>query len=220
MRVVDLHLTPDGGAFPGLDSALQSLEGIQRNELHNFEWHADGTYTILYRLTGEAVDTLQTMLESHDQVIRYDITTGPSSGLYTFVNVSEREGLSSLLAIVDDNALLLETPFQFTGGGLRVRVAGEEGALQNAFARATDQIDIDIEATGEYDPDRPVGIDQMTDRQYEALVAAHDLGYYETPRDVSFEEVAAELDCAPSTANELLRRAEAMLVSSVLSTQS
>jgi predicted DNA binding protein len=57
---------------------------------------------------------------------------------------------------------------------------------------------------------------RLTERQQEALVRAYELGYYETPRSVSFEEVAAELDCASSTANELLRRAEATVVEAVL----
>lgn len=217
MRAVDLHLRPDDGAFPGLDTALRDLDGVERDALLNFEWLSDGTYTLLYRLSAPDADVLRDLLDTHDQVRQYDIAGDSEGWLYAFVHVTEREGLSRLLDIVEDNALLFETPFEFTDEGVRVTVAGEEAALQSAFARATDEIEIDVEATSEYAPDEPAGIEELTDRQYEALVAAHELGYYETPRSVSFEEVAEELDCVPSTANELLRRAEAKLVSSVLS---
>lgn len=216
MRAVDLHIKPAGGAFPGLDTDLAASGDISRDSLLNFEWHSDGSYTMLYRLSGSR-GALETLLEDHDQVQRYDIASDDGH-LYAFVNVAEREGLSRLLSIVDSHGLLLETPFEFTENGATVTVAGAEPAIQTAFAAAVDEeIDLEVEAAGEYEPDAPAGVEQMTDRQYEALVAAYELGYYETPRTVSFEEVAAELDCAPSTANELLRRAEGALVSSVLS---
>ena len=170
---------------------------------------------MLYRLSGSR-EELTDLLSESDQVIQYDIVG--DDPLYLFATVTEREGLSRLLAIADDHALLLEMPFEFTDNGIRVTIAGNEAPLQSAFAAAiSEDIDLEVEAAGEYEPDAPVGFERMTDRQYEALVAAFKLGYYETPRTVSFEEVADELDCAPSTANELLRRAEGALVSSVLS---
>lgn len=216
MRAVELHLMPEGRAFPGLDTAIRDLDGIRRETLMNFEWHSDGTYTLVYRLSGTATDALEALLEEHRQVRSYDLITEEDARIYAFVHVTEREGLSRLLSIAETHALLLETPFRFTDQGIRVTVAGDGNGLQGAFTEGSDIIDIDVESTSVYSPDKPEFIERMTDRQYEALATAYDLGYYETPRTVSFEEVAEELDCAPSTANELLRRAETALVSAVL----
>jgi len=47
----------------------------------------------------------------------------------------------------------------------------------------------------------------LTDRQRAALDTALDLGYYDVPRAASVADVAVELDCATSTAGELLRKA-------------
>jgi predicted DNA binding protein len=52
----------------------------------------------------------------------------------------------------------------------------------------------------------------LTDRQRAALDAAVEVGYYEVPREGSVADVAAALDCAHSTAGELLRKAEAAVV--------
>lgn len=53
----------------------------------------------------------------------------------------------------------------------------------------------------------------LTDRQRDALVAAHRGGYYEWPRrDSTAEELAAAMDVAPQTFHEHLRRAEAKVV--------
>lgn len=52
----------------------------------------------------------------------------------------------------------------------------------------------------------------LTDRQYEALRIAYELGYFTIPRDASLEDVAAELDISPSSVSERLRRAQTQLI--------
>lgn len=216
MRAVELHLRPEDGVFPGVDEDIAAIDGVTRETIINFDWHSDGSFTILYRLSGADAGPLQAVLDDHEDVNSYELVTEGDTRIYAFVHVSEREMLSELLRITEDNALLLDPPFRYTAEGLRATVVGSEESLQSAFAEASDQIDVDVESTGGFVPDEPEYLDRMTDRQYEALVAAYELGYYETPRTVSFEEVATELGCAPSTANELLRRAEGELVDAIL----
>lgn len=216
MRAVELHLLPADGAFPGVDSRLAALEGVTREALTNLGWHSDGSYTLLYRLSGPETDSLREAIEGHEDVRRYELIAENDGTIYAFLHVSEREILSELLSITEEHALLLEPPFQFTDRGVRVTVAGEERALQNAFSEVSDRIAVDVEWMGGYSPSEMDTLKNLTDRQREALTIAHELGYYETPRAVSFEEVAAELDCASSTANELLRRAESKIIDAVL----
>ncbi|MXV61273.1 helix-turn-helix domain-containing protein [Natronorubrum sp. JWXQ-INN-674] len=65
----------------------------------------------------------------------------------------------------------------------------------------------DLRKLGSYDgSDDPV--DALTDRQQEVIRTAFDMGYYEVPREVSTEDVAAELALDPSTVSEHLQRAE------------
>jgi hypothetical protein len=58
----------------------------------------------------------------------------------------------------------------------------------------------------------------LTDRQYEALRIAYELGYFTIPRDASLEDVAAELDIAPSSVSERLRRAQTQLIEETVAT--
>lgn len=216
MRAVELHLIPEGGAFPGIDTALKAFEGVERKTLMNLEWQSDGTYSLVYRLAGTDIEALEELLDDHEQVRSFDILPQSGDRLYVFIHISERQLLSELLALTEEHGLLLETPFRFTSDGIRVTVAGDESSLQAAYTEGSKIIDIDVESTGTYSPDEPEYLERMTDRQYEALETAHKLGYYEPDTTISFEEVAEELDCAPSTANELLRRAEAALVAGVI----
>jgi predicted DNA binding protein len=56
----------------------------------------------------------------------------------------------------------------------------------------------------------------LTDRQYEALTLAFSRGYYESPRQISTEELAEELGITQPSVSDLLRRGERQLLSSAL----
>jgi hypothetical protein len=60
----------------------------------------------------------------------------------------------------------------------------------------------------------PLARAELPGEQRVALRAAFRRGYYETPREISLEELAAELDVPRSTLSYRLRRAEAELVGS------
>lgn len=56
----------------------------------------------------------------------------------------------------------------------------------------------------------------LTDRQLRLVTAAVDNGYYDTPRECSLTELAAELDIAKSTCSETLHRAEEKIIKQFL----
>jgi predicted DNA binding protein len=56
----------------------------------------------------------------------------------------------------------------------------------------------------------------LTDKQAAALAAAIDIGYFDTPRRASAEDLAAKLGVSPSTAVEHLRKAEKKVLESYL----
>ena len=62
----------------------------------------------------------------------------------------------------------------------------------------------------------PVDLRQLTDRQREVLETAHEMGYFEYPRDANAETVAAELGIQPSTFAEHLAAAQRKLLDELL----
>ncbi len=215
MRVAQLHLSPEDGAFPGVDRALASAPGVRREALINMEWLADGSHALLYRVTGGSTEELRALLADHEEVRSADVVAADDEHV-AFVHVSERRALAELLAIAEAHALVLDPPFPFTEDGVSVTVVGEEAALQAAYADVSEAVPVTVEWVGEYEAPRSGPLARLTERQRTALEAAHEMGFYETPREVSYEDIAAELDIAPTTANELLRRAEARVVDAVL----
>jgi predicted DNA binding protein len=58
--------------------------------------------------------------------------------------------------------------------------------------------------------------DGLTDDQREALRTAYELGYFDIPRGATLDAVAAELDLAPSSVSERLRRAQTRFIEETL----
>lgn len=100
-----------------------------------------------------------------------------------------------------------------TDGWLSLTLVGEDAAIQAAVERVPDPVEVEVRAvTSQGYGETTDPLDVLTDRQREAVLAAVDAGYYDTPRTGDVEAVAECLDCAPSTAAEHLRKAESRLL--------
>jgi predicted DNA binding protein len=96
-------------------------------------------------------------------------------------------------------------------------VVGTHEMLQWAVEHSPESVRINVEQVGQYEPDRTDMLSVLTDRQLEVFRTAVDLGYHEIPRRATHEDIADQLECAPSTVDEHLRKAESRVLSSLVS---
>jgi len=141
---------------------------------------------------------------------------GAESRVVVHVRRSAVPIFSCLADALRAGGLIVRTPVVFRDGEVHARIVGDPGPLQAAFERRGSDIEVRIDEIRS----RP-GVDErplaaLTDRQREALAVATGLGYYETPREATHGDVAAELGCSAQTAGDHLRKAEAKLVDSAL----
>lgn len=68
---------------------------------------------------------------------------------------------------------------------------------------------VTLDSVTTYDPGASGLRESLTERQRAVLDAAVDLGYYDTPRRATIEDLAADLGLASSTVSEHLRKLEA-----------
>jgi len=102
--------------------------------------------------------------------------------------------------------------------GATVSLTGHQETIAGAVAGFEDDgLSPDLRKLAAYEGrERPLSA--LTDRQREVIRTAWDMGYYEVPRAVATEDVAAELGLDPSTVAEHLQRAERNLLAPLLST--
>lgn len=90
--------------------------------------------------------------------------------------------------------------------------------LLSAFQRELDEADLAIEVQGIYNPTRPDAGPWygLTKPQRDALSRAVAAGYYDIPRRISTNELAAEFDISDQALTERLRRAIRTLTTNAL----
>jgi hypothetical protein len=154
------------------------------------------------------------LLDAVPQVEQRRVVAG-DGGTYA---VTRQSGLgfdSDLLAVVADADVAFLPPVSFHGdGSVGFDAVGEPERLSALHDAVADDAAVDVEAVKDFHHGGAPAA--LTDRQRAALDAAVAAGYYEVPRAGSVADVAAALDCSTSTAGELLRKAEARVVTDLV----
>ncbi|MCL7418780.1 MAG: helix-turn-helix domain-containing protein [Halalkalicoccus sp.] len=154
---------------------------------------------------------VRSLLEALESITEIDLVAG-DGGTFAFVHQTEYELGVPVLDLVAESRVVFLPPVTFEiGGQARVEAVGEAELLAELHAELREHVDATIERVADFRRWSAPAVD-VTPRQREALAAAVAVGYYEIPRTGSVGDVAAELDCARSTAGELLRMGEAALV--------
>jgi len=135
----------------------------------------------------------------------YQVITERSSGLFDSHEPGEIDGALMEATITGDGWIGRKVFADYDALNTlrdRCQVAGVPFELLNIYS----------------DPKDPDGRAQfgLTDRQYEAISVAFSLGYYDTPRTASTDDIAQELDISAPALSDLLRRAEHQLISQTL----
>jgi hypothetical protein len=150
------------------------------------------------------------LLDDVETVENADLVPG-DGGTYAFVDRDGYEFDADVLSLVSDAQVVFVPPLTFSESGeLQFEAVGEHARISGFYRDLTALVDVRIDRVHSFSRRQTTA--SVTERQHRALEAAVSAGYYDVPRTGSVEDVAAALDCATSTAGELLRRAEAAVV--------
>lgn len=172
----------------------------------------DGKESTISYVEGDP-EAVGSILDASSAIDEYEVT--PNEGgcfLYCRQELSEA-GLGLFDAFFQETIVVVP-PYELrSDGSIRVTVVGAPTEVQTVLEEFPDEVDVDVLRVGD-----TVGgpATELSPRQREAVAAAWDRGYYDVPRNGGIDAVADELDCAVSTASDLLRRAESRLVANAL----
>ncbi|MFC4438971.1 MULTISPECIES: helix-turn-helix domain-containing protein [Natrialbaceae] len=214
MKYLDLWLSQPDWMLHPMQRFIRETEAVRYEELQ--AWNVDARAPDLeYELFYVEADRgpYEAALERVDSVRWYDLTPVDDDAFYLYVcqetrdeDVRWREAFAALdLVVVPPIVYDATAAFSMT-------VVGTGENLQAMLDGLPDEIDVTVRTIGEYDRRHAPLVDDLTDRQLEAVAAAVDVGYFEVPREGGVDEVAAELGCASSTASTLLQKAQARVM--------
>ena len=107
-------------------------------------------------------------------------------------------------------------PFSLRDGKVRVTLLGDNDQVKEAleFLEKAGNFKVISLMDAKFSPSSPVS--RLTEKQREAIILAFKLGYFDTPRKISSEQLATKLGLANSTLAVHLRRAERRLLAEIL----
>lgn len=208
MKSIRLALAYSAGAIHPIHRFVCESPFVERELL--LEWTVSGDRRTLVGYVEGERDPYGAVLADRPDVEEYDLVDDDGDGFFFYARARHGETGRGLLDAFDRETVVVVPPVEFRPDRtMRTTLVGPPADLQAVVDGLPSGIDPRILSVGEYarGPGRA-----LTDRQREAVAAAWAAGYYEVPRDGGIEAVADRLDCAISTASDLLRRAERRLV--------
>lgn len=175
----------------------------------------DGVETITSFVYGRP-EAYESLLTGRESILEYDVTPD-EDGFFLYLRQELGPDGMSMLDSFAKETVVIVPPIEFRSDGtMRTTVVGHPDDLRALSGSIPDGVSMEVLQLG----DDVVSVrSSISDRQKHALEVAWDVGYFDVPRRNGIETVAEELDCAVSTASELLRRGQANAVSQLLGTR-
>lgn len=215
MRYVDLTLRPERGWFHQFDEVLADVSNVRQEAIHQMNLLEDGTVVMLTEYSGDHERIEEVLEEHYDHALAWQLSeTGGNTLMFGHIEPSEM--VRSLLHIPQCHGIVIDYPMVFRrDGSVEVTVIGEEGDIREAMPEVPGGVRAGVERTGEYQPQFQRLFAELTPRQQEILELAIRRGYYEEPRQATYEDLAEELGCTATTVGEHLRKIEGSVLRAI-----
>ncbi len=218
MKYCDLHLYQPDQVLHPMQEFIRHEDVVLYDEL--LAWNLQGEHSVEYVLFYVEVtdpSRYRRAIADVNSIQWYRISLIDENSLYVFVCQETREEDLMFRRAFWDLELIVVPPIIYDeDAAMQITVIGQGEDLKTLIEEMPGSIEVTIEEVGQYDRRHARIAGALTDRQFEALKVAVEHGYYEIPRQTSLVTVAAELDCAESTASTHLRKAEATIMSQVV----
>jgi len=157
------------------------------------------------------------LLAAEPTVHSFDVATTDGDRMYAHCHVDVGDSVTRVFGIAERHELVLDMPMRYVEqGGLDIRAVGTYGTFRDAMREIPERVEFTLLRTGEYAPGGEGFFQQLTPRQQETLRTAVEVGYYNDPRRVTYQDIADRLQISAGTVGEHLRKIEAKILTNVV----
>ncbi|WP_267640179.1 helix-turn-helix domain-containing protein [Haloarchaeobius amylolyticus] len=213
MRYLDVRIRQPDWMLHPMQSFIRHEDVVRYEEL--LTWNVQPEHGIEYELFYVEADRerYEPVIDGVDSIRWYDLTPIDDESFYVYACQEIRDvDMEWREAFVALNLLVFPPIIYDTDAAMRMTVIGSSEDLQTMLDELPEAIDVTVNEIGEFDSRHQRLAGAMTARQREAVAVAVEVGYYDVPRSGSLAAVAETLECAPSTASNHLRKAEAAVM--------
>ena len=191
-----------GSTFEAVPEAACELEQVIATEGYGLWLSGPSQEIVEEALAADLSIEAHTLVSSHPQQWLFRVE--PAPGTMDVVEHAIAAGGSVLTATAEEGRWRLQVRFQERDDCRRYYEALETAGTDTTVVKMTG---LDETSPASYG---------LTPKQYEALLAALDHGYFTIPRETSMEELATELGVSHQALSERLRRAYRALITAEL----
>lgn len=212
MRYFELVGSPPSEA-PQFFQLVTESSHIEEARLLEWNPSTENSLTALYAIDGDATAFSREMGDS-SVIVEFELSLITENRFVVLVvgRPSEAPLFQRVIDAVTRMGLIVLTPVVYREGEVRFRIVGEADVLQSMVEAMPSTFDIEVHAIGTFPDATTAPTVVLSERQQDAITAALDLGYYETPRRATHADIADRIGCAPNTATEHLQKAESKLI--------
>jgi hypothetical protein len=205
--------SPDPDLVPEAFRLLAASEQVTAARAVATKFAGRAGASVLFHVEGDR-QTLEAGLDGPPEVDVAETAPADGDGFFLFLvlDPSSVPVMEAMFDVLTWRELVVVPPVVYRDGSVHAQVVGTSATVGSVVEALSDAVAVEVHAVGERGLDAQPGPAALSDRQREAVLAALELGYYDRPRAATHEDVAGALSCAPSTASEHIRKAEAKLV--------
>jgi len=214
MRSVTYRFSPAGDVVAAGEVDGRELGGYLE-AIHALRQLEDGSAIARVTVGGDP-ERIRACAAGCESVRDVQVVEGPAESLVQ-VHFEPSERFSALLSCLGAHAVVIDFPLEVVDAGptLRLVATGHIDELKGLVDATRSLGSVTIEEVGGYDHRPGRLFAELTERQRQVLRTAIDQGYYDVPREVTYEDIARELDCSASTVGQHLRRIEGTVLAAI-----
>lgn len=215
MQYVDLRVDLPAALRHPMETFLRTSDALTRGELLAWNLTPDDAEYALFYFEGD-VERYRARVDRVASVRAYTLTPIDDASFYAYIESAPRAADRAWRSAFARRNLVVVPPVSYDADGMVLTVVGAAADLRAMLEALPAGIETAVLEAGAYDRRHGTLGASLTDRQFEAVATAVELGYYDVPRSASVAAVASALGCAPSTASVHLRKAERRVLSRVV----
>ncbi|WP_135305776.1 helix-turn-helix domain-containing protein [Haloarcula amylovorans] len=214
MKYLDVYLRQPRWMLHPMQAFIRDEDVVEYEELQ--AWAGIGgdqpVEYVLFYVEAER-EPYAAALDAVESIRWYDLTSVADGAFYAYICQETRSEDRSWRESFADLSVVPVPPVVYdSDAAFHMTLVGTGEDLQTMLSALPEDIDVTVEAIGEYDRRHAPVVGGLTDRQLEAVEVAAELGFYAVPREAGVASVADELGCAASTASDLLQKAESQVM--------
>ena len=175
VKFVRITASPDPDLAPRLFEILAGAAYVTESRLYDVNTSLSGRLTGLFEIVGDR-ERFREVVESPVGVRTAEIApvTAERFNLLLSLDTTAVPLLNRMSDLFTRAGVVLAKPVRYRDDSAHVRIVGPAAALQTIFDEIPPPVTLAVQEVGEFDTHRETPIAALSDRQQEALLAAHE----------------------------------------------